>query len=73
MQLLGLLPADPGGLDQVKRADEATAKAEPAGASDRVNEQGIDEWRGGVHLKAAPGGKGPTWRWDTAAKKLVER
>ena len=40
-----------------------------AGAIDRVHEQGIDEWRGGVHLA----GKGPTWRWDSATKKLVER
>src|SRR5438034_1673383 len=35
VQLLGLLPADQADLDQVKRADEAVADAEPAGASDR--------------------------------------
>jgi hypothetical protein len=40
-----------------------------AAATDRVRDHGIDEWRGGVHLT----GNGPIWRWDSAAKKLVER
>ena len=40
-----------------------------AGATDRVHECGIDEWRGGVHLA----GKGPVWRWSSAERKLVER
>jgi hypothetical protein len=40
-----------------------------AGASDRVADHGIDEWRGGVHLQ----GKGPIWRWDSPQKKLIER
>ncbi len=40
-----------------------------AGAIDRVATVGIDTWRGGVHLT----GTGPVWRWDSAAKKLVER
>ena len=40
-----------------------------AGATDRVHDHGIDEWRGGVHLV----GKGPIWRYDSAPKKLVER
>jgi hypothetical protein len=46
-----------------------TGRQALAGAIDRIHEQGIDEWRGGVHLA----GKGPVWRWDSAAKKLVER
>lgn len=40
-----------------------------AGAIDRVHEVGIDTWRGGVHLT----GRGPVWRWDSAARKLLER
>jgi hypothetical protein len=40
-----------------------------AGAIDRVHEQGIDEWRGGVHLS----GRGPAWRWSSSERKLVER
>jgi hypothetical protein len=40
-----------------------------AGATDRVHEVGIDTWRGGVHLA----GRGPTWRWDSRERKLVER
>src|SRR4051794_38028419 len=36
VQLLGLLAARQADLDQVERADEAVAEAEPAGASDRV-------------------------------------
>ena len=40
-----------------------------AGASDRVADHGIDDWRGGVHLQ----GKGPIWRWDSPQKKLIER
>ncbi|MFT3699453.1 MAG: DUF1835 domain-containing protein [Kofleriaceae bacterium] len=40
-----------------------------AGAIDRVHEQGIDEWRGGVHLT----GKGPVWRWDSRDRRLVEK
>lgn len=37
------------------------------GADDRVRLNGIDEWRGGVHLT---GGQ-PIWRWDRSSKKLV--
>ena len=40
-----------------------------AGAIDRVHEQGIDDWRGGVRLS----GRGPVWRWDTRERRLVER
>ncbi|MEJ7601440.1 MAG: hypothetical protein WKG01_26285 [Kofleriaceae bacterium] len=40
-----------------------------AGATDRVHDHGIDEWRGGVHLQ----GHGPVWRWDSATRKLAER
>lgn len=40
-----------------------------AGGVDRVHELGIDTWRGGVHLS----GRGPVWRWDSAARKLIER
>lgn len=31
-----------------------------AGEADWVAQNGIDQWRGGVHLK----GKGPVWRWS---------
>ena len=40
-----------------------------AGAIDRVHEQGIDTWRGGVHLQ----GRGPVWRWHSAERKLIEK
>ncbi|MEO8842276.1 MAG: hypothetical protein ABI704_11940 [Kofleriaceae bacterium] len=40
-----------------------------AGAIDRVHEQGIDEWRGGVHLV----GRGPVWRWESRERRLVEK
>ena len=40
-----------------------------AGAIDRVHDQGIDAWRGGVHLT----GNGPVWRWDSRDRKLLER
>jgi Domain of unknown function (DUF1835) len=62
-------------LDQLARygyiegAVTPTGRTVLAGASDRVHEHGIDTWRGGVHLE----GKGPIWRWDSAARKLVER
>ena len=39
MQLLGLLAAHQADLEQVERADEAGAEAEPAGTSDRVAER----------------------------------
>jgi hypothetical protein len=47
----------------------ATGRQALAGAIDRVQEQGIDEWRCGVHLK----GRGPAWRWSSSDRKLVER
>lgn len=53
----------------VRVAITATGRQALAGAIDRVHEHGIDEWRGGVHLV----GKGPVWRWDSAARKLIER
>ena len=40
-----------------------------AGAIDRVHEQGIDEWRGGVHLT----GRGPVWRWESRERRLLEK
>jgi hypothetical protein len=40
-----------------------------AGAIDRVRDQGIDDWRGGVRLF----GHGPVWRWDARERRLVER
>ncbi len=40
-----------------------------AGAVDRVQEHGIDTWRGAVHLT----GSGPTWRWESRERKLIER
>lgn len=47
----------------------ATGRQALAGAIDRVHEQGIDEWRGGVHLS----GRGPAWRWSSSDRKLIER
>jgi uncharacterized protein DUF1835 len=38
-----------------------------AGRLDRVAINGIDMWRGGVHLSGAP----PLWRWDGGRKTLV--
>jgi hypothetical protein len=40
-----------------------------AGAIDRVHEQGIDDWRGGVRLA----GRGAVWRWDSRERRLAER
>lgn len=40
-----------------------------AGGLDRVAQQGIDTWRGGVQLS----GTGPVWRWDGRDRKLSER
>jgi hypothetical protein len=39
------------------------------GGFDRVARCGIDRWLGGVHLE----GRGPTWRWDRRASRVVER
>lgn len=47
----------------------ATGRQALAGAIDRVATTGIETWRGGVHLS----GTGPVWRWDSAAKKLLEK
>jgi hypothetical protein len=47
----------------------ATGRQALAGAIDRVHEQGIDEWRGGVHLN----GRGPVWRWSSSERRLIER
>ncbi len=38
-----------------------------AGRADRIALNGIDMWRGGVHL----GGGGPLWRWDAGRETLV--
>jgi len=59
----------PDNLAKVNVTATPTGRQALAGALDRVHEHGIDEWRGGVHLA----GKGPVWRWDSAARKLVER
>ena len=40
-----------------------------AGAFDVVAELGIDTWRGGVRQV----GRGPVWRWDGAARRLILR
>jgi hypothetical protein len=39
------------------------------GRVDRVRQDGLDRWLGGVHLH----GFGPVWRWDPAIAALVER
>jgi hypothetical protein len=38
-----------------------------AGRAEWVSAHGVDRWRGGVHLT----GRGPVWRWDTAARAVV--
>jgi hypothetical protein len=37
------------------------------GDEDAVRLNGIDRWRGGVHLS----GRDAAWRWDAAAQTLV--
>lgn len=68
-----------GALAAFKRIGYTTSATEPsitelgrqalAGAIDRVVQQGIDDWRGGVRLV----GNGPVWRWDARERKLIER
>jgi hypothetical protein len=41
-----------------------------AGRKDAVALNGLDEWRGGVHLVAARDGRSP-WRWDAGRETLV--
>lgn len=53
-----------GGLALTARGRQALA-----GAYDVVAEQGLDTWRGGVRLQ----GRGPVWRWDSAARRLSFR
>jgi hypothetical protein len=57
------------GFIDAAKAVTALGRQALAGAIDRVPEVGIDEWRGAVRLA----GRGPVWRWDGAARKLVER
>ena len=42
-------------------------KALLAGRADWVRDHGVDRWRGGVRLA----GRGPVWRWDPAARRVV--
>jgi hypothetical protein len=65
----GYLEGAASSLAQVNATITPEGRQVLAGATDRVHDKGIDEWRGGVHLT----GNGPTWRWDSATKKLVER
>jgi len=41
-----------------------------AGREDAVALNGLDVWRGGVHLVASRGGRSP-WRWDAGRETLV--
>jgi hypothetical protein len=59
----------PAALRALKVAVTAHGREALAGATDRVHDHGIDDWRGGVRLA----GKGPVWRWDGAQRKLIER
>jgi Domain of unknown function (DUF1835) len=59
----------PGTFKELAAAITPLGRQALAGAIDRVHEVGIDDWRGGVRLD----GKGPVWRWDSAARKLVEK
>jgi hypothetical protein len=40
-----------------------------AGRADHLALNGIDRWLGGVHLT----GRSPAWRWDEAARSIVQR
>jgi hypothetical protein len=69
---VGFVENAPKSLDALKSATVTATqlgRQALAGAIDRVREQGIDDWRGGVHLA----GKGPVWRWDSPQRKLVEQ
>lgn len=64
------------GLVEGGEAGALTARGRQAlaGALDVVTEspgagEGIDRWRGGVHLR----GGAPVWRWDSASRRLVLR
>jgi len=59
----------PQALNAVKPSVTARGREALAGAIDRVQVCGIEQWRGGVQLT----GNGPVWRWDGAQRKLVER
>ena len=59
----------PGALREVLASITTLGRQALTGAIDRVREIGIDAWRGGVRIL----GRGPVFRWDTAARKLVER
>jgi hypothetical protein len=59
----------PEAMAAVRAAVTPRGREALAGAIDRVHTAGIDEWRGGVRLA----GHGPVWRWDGAARKLIEK
>jgi len=61
--------ASPAALRELAVTATTLGRQALAGAIDRVHESGIDDWRGGVRLT----GRGPVWRWDSAARKLFER
>jgi hypothetical protein len=61
--------ASPAALRELAVTATTLGRQALAGAIDRVHETGIDDWRGGVRLE----GRGPVWRWDSAARKLFER
>jgi hypothetical protein len=61
--------AGPATMGVATLAITALGRQALAGVLDRVAHAGIDTWRGGVHLT----GKGPVWRWDSAARKLLEK
>jgi hypothetical protein len=64
-----IAPASGEALRDVRVTITATGRQALAGATDRVHDAGIDDWRGGVRLA----GRGPVWRWDSAQRKLAER
>jgi hypothetical protein len=53
-------------LEAVVALTEA-GRAVLAGQLDRVAACGVDRWLGGVHLQ----GRGPLWRWDDAAQRVI--
>jgi hypothetical protein len=56
-------------LENVRATVTPLGRQALAGAIDRVHEQGIDTWRGGVHLH----GRGPVWRWHSSERRLIEK
>jgi hypothetical protein len=66
-----LLTLDPAGVPHAQRTATLTADGGRVvrGEADAVALNGIDLWRGGVHLR----GREDVWRWDAAGDTLLRR